>query len=269
MLPESAVRTLLGRIRRATVKLILGVLAVVLLSLDPKANAQFSGHKSEAEIARMTSEQAAEEYCNEYVRHGLYHSEYLEILDRYIFLQPIRVAAHLAKIVDAYDPSRVKGTNREKGDGAYEACILLVSIDQSAVRLRAPDDGRKAIQAMKSLLERMRTAHFDTGESYDRRNTYEILVSGLREVERINYCDESIRSTLKLRYKISLSDKELSDFTDYLISQDPYYPEWSGREEYKDLTQRNEAGNPIWYVIMKKPERFYNACLQYKAKSAR
>ena len=54
-----------------------------------------------------------------------------------------------------------------------------------------------------------------------------------------------------------------------MISQDPYYPSWSDREEYKDLTQHNEAGNPIWYVIMKKPERFYNAYFEYKAKRAR
>ena len=228
---------------------------------------QFYHHKSEGDLARMTPEQRAEEYCNEYARHGLYHLEYGELLDRYIFLQPLRVAAQLAKIIDGYDP-RNKSRSREKADRAYEAGILLVGIDESAVRLRASAEGRAAIQAMKRLSQNMLAAHFDKDEDNDQnRRRYELQISGIEEVEGVNYCDQAIENTLRLRYKIHFSEGELIRFVDYLITEDPLYPAWSTREEYKDLTQRNEAGNPIWYLIMKKPEPFYKAYVQFKAKS--
>lgn len=101
-------------------------------------------------MARMTPEQRAEEYCNEYARHGLYHLEYGELLDRYIFLQPLSVAAQTAKIIDGYDP-RNKSRSRGKADRAYEAGILVTSIDERAIRLRASAEGRTAILAMKQL----------------------------------------------------------------------------------------------------------------------
>jgi len=66
-----------------------------------------------------------------------------------------------------------------------------------------------------------------------------------------------------------LSYQQTLDFVNYLMSKDPHYPAWSESEEYKDLTQRNEAGNPIWYLILKKPEPFYDAYLEFKAKGTR
>jgi len=215
----------------------------------------------------MTTEQRVEEYSREYARHGLTDSDYGILIERYLYQDGLKTVTYLAVIIDGYDPTHRDGTSKERAARAYAGTTFLPQMDANVVRLRASEEGRKAIEAMRALLERMRTAYFDSGENYDQRNTYEILADGVKEVEGINYCDESIRSTLKLRYKISLSDKELSDFTNYLILQDPYYPSWSEREEYKDMTQRNEAGNPIWYVVMKKPERFYNAYLQYKGKN--
>jgi len=228
---------------------------------------QFYHHKSEADLARMTPEQRAEEFCNEYARHGLYDLQYGELLDRYVFLEPLRVAAQLAKIIDAYDPGN-KSRSREKADRAYEAGILVTSIDERAIRLRASAEGRAAIQAMKRLSQNMLAAHFDKDEDNDQnRRRYELQISFIEEVEGVNNCDHAIENTLRLRYKIHFSEGELRRFVDYLITADPLYPGWSGREEYKDLTQRNEAGNPIWYLIMKKPEPFYKAYVQFKAKS--
>jgi hypothetical protein len=229
---------------------------------------QFKGHKSDLEIARITPDQRVEEYCSEYVRHGLVDSEYGSLIEQYLYRDGLNAVTHLTRIIEEYDPTR-PNVSKEKSKRAYACTTFLPQMDANVLRLRASAEGRKAIEAIKSLVERMRIAHFDTSESYDRRNTYEILSAGLKEIEGINYCDEAIRSTLRLRYSISLSDKELQDFTNHLMSQDPSYPSWSERQEYKDLTKRNEAGNPIWYVIMKKPERFYNAYLQYKSKSAR
>jgi len=111
----------------------------------------------------------------------------------------------------------------------------------------------------------MRAAHFDTAESYAyEQNRYQGSLSHLEHLEGLNYYDEAIGNTLRLKYDISLSDKELLGFVNYMISQDPRYPSWSEGEEYKDLTKRNEAGYPIWYFVVKAPEPFYKAYLNYK-----
>lgn len=246
----------------------IGLLIMVSIGLGAvRPGSQFHHHKSEGDLARMTPEQRAEEYCNEYARHGLYHLEYGELLDRYIFLQPLSVAAQMAKIIDAYDP-RNKSRSREKADRAYEAGILVTSIDERAIRLRASAEGRAAIRAMKRLSQNMLAAHFDKDQDNDQnRRRYELQISFIEEVEGVNNCDQAIQNTLRLRYKIQFSEGELLRFVDYLIAEDPFYPAWSAREEYKDLTQRNSAGYPIWYLIVKNPEPFYKAYLQFKAKS--
>jgi hypothetical protein len=141
-------------------------------------------------------------------------------------------------------------------------------IDANVMRLRASADGRTAILAMKQLSQNMLAAHFDQDEDNDQnRRRYGLLTATVEELEGIAGCDRAIQNTLRLRYKIQFSEGELLRFVDYLITEDPLYPAWSAREEYKDLTQRNSAGYPIWYLIMKKPEPFYTAYLQFKAKS--
>lgn len=247
---------------------IMGFLVLVSIGIGAaRPGYQFSQHKSEGDLVRMTPEQRADEYCSEYARHGLYHSEYFDLLDRYISLQPLSVAAQLGKIVDGYDP-RNKSRSRERADRAYEAGILLASIDEGTIRLRASAEGRTAILAMKQLSQNMLAAHFEKDEDIDQnRRRHELLISWVGEVEGVNYCDQAIEKTLRLRYQIHFSEGELLRFVNYLITEDPHYPAWSTKEEYKDLTQRNEAGNPIWYLIMRKPEPFYKAYLQFKAQS--
>lgn len=247
----------------------IGLLILVSIGLGaPRPGGQLSHHKSEGDLARMTPEQQVDEYCNEYVRHGPQHPDYRALIRRYINLHAIRAVVRLAEIVNQYDPTARGRSSRENGDRAYEACVLLPMMDSNVVRLRALAEGRAAIEAMKRLSGRMRGAHFDSEESDDRnRSRYELLTSSLKEIEGVNYCDQAIEKTLRLNYKIHFSEGELMRFVDYLITEDPYYTAWSTREEYKDLTQRNAAGNPIWYLIMKKPEPFYKAYLQFKAQS--
>ena len=247
----------------------IGLLVLVSMAGVVGLGGQFYHHKSEADLARMTPEQRADEYCDEYVHHGPVHSDYRALMRKYINLHAIRAGVRLAEIVNRYDPTVRGRSSRENGDRAYEAGFLLQMMDSNVVRLRASAEGRVALESMERLSDRMRAAHFDS-EVNDHRNRsrYELLTSNLlKELEGVNYCDQAIENTLRLRYNIHFSEGELIRFVDFLIAEDPYYPAWSGREEYKDLTQRNEAGNPIWYLIMKKPEPFYKAYVQFKAKS--
>ncbi len=250
----------------------LAVVFLVLLGspwIPDDAYAQFSRHKSETEIARMTPEQRVEEYCTEYVRHSVTDDDYQHLLESCIGHDGVKAVPHLVKIIDVYDPARLQAGGKERSERFDAASILLSEMDETVVRLRASDEGRKAIKAMTALLERMRAAHFDTGESYHRRNTYEILAFSLKSIQGINLRDEAIRDTLRLKYNISLSDSETLNFANYLVLQDPTYPGWSETELYKDMNRRNEAGNPLQYLVVKKVEPFYKAYLNFKIRVPR
>ena len=235
--------------------------------------AQFgSGHKSEAQIARMTPEQRVEEYCRESLRHRHdLDDNYWDLLHTYVSRDGIKAVPQLVKIIDEYNPTQPNSRSRERYDRCDAAWGLLDHLDKNVVRLRGSpsEQGRKGIEAMRRLVDRMRAGHFDTatGDEYAKQLRYQATLATVEHMEGINWCDESIRDTLKLRYKISLSDKESLDFTNYMISQDPYYPGWSERELYKDRGDVNETGNPRQYVIVRTAEPFYNAYLHYKAKT--
>ena len=227
-------------------------------------------HKSEEEIARMTPEQLVEEYCREDSRHRYdVLDRYRDLLKDYISRDAVKAMYPSARIIDQYDPTTREGGSKARGDRADAVWNLLASLDANVIRLRASDDGRRAIASIGRLVDRMEASHFNAADDYDyrRQGRYEILKIDLQEIKGINQCDEAIRHTLKLRYKIALSDHSLLQFVTYLIAKDPRYPGWSKREEYKDLTQHNEAGYPIWYLIMKNPEPFYEAYLEYQAKA--
>lgn len=225
------------------------------------------GHKSAAEIARMTPEQRVEEYCKEYVRHNLWHRPYDYLLADQIMADGPRALPTLTRMIDEFDPTQRKKKGRERDAACYAAEGLLSQMDHRRLRIRALDEGKLAIDALSRLVERLKTAHFETAEDegeYSRRLRYEGTVSIFNNLRGLSHYDEAIRDTLALRYKIHLSDDETFQFTSYLISKDPYYPTWSATEEYKDRTRINEAGNPAQYFIVKNVEPFYKAYLQYK-----
>lgn len=227
-----------------------------------------SGHKSEAEIARMTPEQRVDEYCREYLRHDVWHRDYSHLLANYIMRDGLEAVPALAKIIKEFDPTRSGGWG-DKNRTSETAEVMLSDIDQRVVRLRAFEEGRLGIDAVKDLLRRMRNAGFDTAVSEgerSKRSRYGITQFILENLEGNNDYDRSIQHTLELRHRIQLSDKELTDFVAFLISRDPHYPSWSKTAWYRDTSKRNEAGNPLQYAIVEDIGPFYEAYLKYKAK---
>lgn len=247
-------------------KLLISVFAAIsIMQVTNVFCVQLGGHKSEAEITRMTPEQRVEEACGEYARHaGDLTDDYGDLLDTYISHDGVKALPQIIRIINGYDPTRREGKSKVKDLRCEKAEMLLSRIDTSEFRLRGYEEGRAAIEA----IERMRTEYLNIAEDDDQKeNRYQISLSTLKELEGINRCDEAIRNTLKLKYKIALSEQELMEFVSHMISTDPSYPGWSEREEFKDMTQRNEAGYPRWYVIAKNPEPYYQAYLKYKAKN--
>ena len=93
-------------------KVILGVLAFALLTLEPMA--QITGHKPEAEIARMTAQQRVEEHCREYVRHGLVDTDYGVLIERYLYRDGLEAVPYLAIIISEYDPAETRDNRAER-----------------------------------------------------------------------------------------------------------------------------------------------------------
>ena len=54
------------------------------------------------------------------------------------------------------------------------------------------------------------------------------------------------------------------EFSNFLATHYPEYPIWSETNYFPDHTQINKAGFPLRVHTMKKPERFYEAYLEFK-----
>jgi hypothetical protein len=243
-------------------------LALVLTSVTHAYCAQASRHKTESEVAQMTPEQRVREACEEYYYHELWHREYMKLLENYIFRDGLKAVPALIKAINDFDPTSGNGKSKDKDASAFEAEVLLGSLDRF-FRLRAFNEGKEAIDALKREAERMRAAHFDTASDeaeYSRRARYETTLDILKRLHGISNYDRSIADTLELRYKIKSSDEELLGFSNYLISQDPYYPQWSEMEWYVDHNKLNEYGNPEQYSVIKNIEPFYKAYSKFKGK---
>jgi hypothetical protein len=246
-------------------KLLLPTMLITLLFGLITVNAQNRGHKSEPDIARMTPAQRVDEYFREYLRHGLGDFDYRGLLLDHIFRDGVAALSPATRAIDDYDPRR-HGSSGSKWDQCDDATALLPMLDSNIVRLRASDEGRQAIEAMRRLSERMRASGFDSPESdYPKQSRYKYLMLIIRQVEGINDADEAIRNSLRINHGISLSDQELLLFVNYLISKDPAYPGWSKTEKYRDPIKRNQAGNPLWYDVMKDPQPFYKEYLQFSS----
>jgi hypothetical protein len=250
-------------------KTALGVLLAVLMAVTTLC-AQFgSGHKSEEQIARMTPDQRVEEYCREHARHLFsYHVEYVALLTKYLRQDGLKVMPQVIQEIDAYDPTRRAGASEEKFRRYEGANFILDVLDVKVFRVRAFEEGRKAIEAIRRSIERMRAARFDNPKEveYEMHRRYELSLGYLNNREGLSLTDEGIKDTLKYNYDISLSDDELLAFVNYLISQDPYYPGWSEREMRKE-DPRNASSK--WLFLYKNPEPFHRAYLEYKAKKSK
>jgi hypothetical protein len=256
-------------VNRITMRKIRFVHLLMLLALFPyPVFSRADRHKSEAEIAKMTPDQRVQEYCDEYYHHAFWDSDYIDMIDNYILQDGTKVLPAITRTINEFDPTTSKGKSRQKDARAFAAEGLLSQVDGRIIRLRAIPEGRAAIDALKSLVQRMLAVHFDKadvmqGETSDRYR-YEASQSELKDMQGINHLDRGIKDTLRIRYKITLSDGQTLDLINYLISQEPRYPSWSTLENYKDLSDRNEAGNPRQYLVLKNPEPFYKLYLKFK-----
>jgi len=229
---------------------------------------QVNRHKSESEISQMTPDQRVQEYSDEYYHHAFWDGDYIDMLNKYILQDGTRALLAITQIINEFEPTNPKANSRERDARAFAGEALLSQVDGHLVRLRSIPEGRTAIDAITHLVQRMLAAHFNTADvtkpEHSDRHRYQATRDEAAELRGLNMFDHTMQDTFRIQYKIRLSDKQLLGFVNYLISQDPRYPTWSDVEDYKDMRNRNAAGNPRQYVILTNAAPFINAFRKYK-----
>lgn len=244
------------------------ILLLCLMSFAPFViQAQKYQHKSEAEIAAMTPAQRVDEYADEQAYHKYdVLDEHSELIEKYIRLDGVKAFPRIAEIIDEYDPTRSSGKSGRKGECFDGAWMILSNLDNFVVRVRASEDGRRALNALERAIERMRTAGYGQPDQHgwEKHGRIESAIADLRDAKGINSRDESIRETFRLEYKIILSNVELFKLSNFLTTKYSDYPGWSKTIYFRDFTRFNYAGNPLWVYTLREPKRFYEAYLEFE-----
>ncbi len=242
------------------------ILFLCLISFAPCVIAvQKYKHKSEIEIAGITPAQRVDEWVNEDMHHRFdVLDTQRDLIRKYILSDALKALPRLIEIMDEYDPVRFREGKRGV---RYDACFQMLGfIDNFAVRLRASEEGRRAIDALDRSIGRMRAAGYAVKkDGYDWNNgKFEIAVIDLKDAQGVNDRDDDIKENLRFLYKITVSDAELVELSNFLTAHYPEYPSWSERYGVKDNTRLNDAGYPLWIYVFEKPERYYKAYLEFK-----
>lgn len=244
------------------------ILLLCLICLAPSAaDAQlFYRHKSEAKIAQMTPAERVDEWVKEHEHHKY------EVLDeqrmltgKHVLTDGSKDLSSIIKIIDEYVPT--KRQRGRKGERFQTAYLLLISIDNTEVRLRASEEGRRAIDALERAIERMRAAGYAVKkDGYDwNHGLLVISEDDLKDAKGINNTDRHIQNTFWFVYKIKVLNDELLEFSNYLTEHHPEYPSWSERI-WVENREESPAGFSVKYIsiILKNPERYREAYLEFK-----
>lgn len=241
------------------------ILLLCLISFAPSAAHAYK-HKSEAEIVQMTPAQRVDEWIKEYVYHRFDLHEQKDLLRKLVILDGLKAVPRMIEITNEYDPTRFHEGKGRRGE-RFDACWQMLGyIDHDAVRLRGSEEGKQAMDALEQSLGRMKAANYGQPDQHEwaQHGRFDLVEMQIKNLRGINITDEGIQTTFRLGYKTILSDAELLEFSNFLTANYSQYPSWSKRDFIKDYTQINEAGNPLQLYAVKKPERYYEAYLEFK-----
>lgn len=223
--------------------------------------------RSEAEIAAMTPRQLIDEEVASELQRNSFDSffawaEYQTLIGKYIRRSGAEMLPVMTEYMDAYDPMKGSKCERIRFSVAAEKANDL---DEFQFRLRGSKDGLLTIAALEHAIERMAQAGFDDRKrNYDNNRIFRFHEYLLKAMKGVNVVDHAARDTFWVNRKIKMSDEELLEFSNFLISRDPTYPAWSNRRIIKDFSRIDESGIPPQVFVLENPERFYDAYLEFK-----
>lgn len=208
-------------------------------------------HKSDDELSVMTPQQLIEEGVREQLYHMPSFDEYAgAMINKYLRKHhSVAVLPVVTKHIADYDPA--------SGDRC-QSLRLFVSVaeasgrDRGSIRLRGLAEGKLLIAALEQAVDRMRKAG-DGNEANSLTSRVDLYTLQLKALKGTNERDEIIRSTLRHRHDVDLSDAELLEFSNFLISIDPEYPTWSG------------IADPL-KMLLEDSQKYYRAYQKYKSK---
>lgn len=207
-------------------------------------------HKPEAELAAMTPDQLIDEEVKEQVYLLPGSGEYWSLTHKYLRNAGVTVLPKLTEYIDAYDPKSASKCDETRFHVAFTTADHL---DNMVIRLRGTKEGQKAIGALERAMQRMREAGLDNPQ-LGPLSFFDFSILYLKGLKATNDRDQMIMNTLQSRHKVQMTNDELLEFINFLISFDPTYPTWSEVGEY---------GPP---QLVKESKRYYEAYLKFKSK---
>lgn len=217
--------------------------------------------KSEASIASMTPRQLVEELVA--VQPSAFDTydeigDYEELIEKRIRKKDVRIKV-LSVLTEYFDKSYKKQSsfNCDKFwvDTLYK---IAWDLDRFEFRLRGEEKGRQAIDAFERAIKRAESPGFANKKVISYYNKTLDDLKGTGEYDRM------IQDTFLIRKSMELSDDEMLKFSNYLVELDPNYPKWSYWDFIKDYSRPNDAGIPLQRHVLLKPERFYEAYVEFK-----
>ncbi|HKO62723.1 MAG TPA: hypothetical protein VJV03_16275 [Pyrinomonadaceae bacterium] len=221
-------------------------------------------HKTESQLAGMTSAQRVEEYANEQAHHKYdFLDEQSRLILKYIRQDGRKALPPMVLIIDQYDPTTVTTSNKN-GERFDAMWMLLGDLDSYVIRVRATDEGRTAIDRLQNAINRMNNSTSAVNDHWATEGRLKLATKTLEDANGIGFADRTVRDTFWIQYKVQLSDEELLKFSNFLVARDPNYPSWSQTDFIKDFSRINDSGNPLQVYVMKNPSPFYNEYLEFK-----
>ncbi|NOT46658.1 MAG: hypothetical protein HOP17_02765 [Acidobacteria bacterium] len=221
------------------------LIAALVPILIPESERNYK-HKSEPEIAAMTPEQRIDEEIKERDHMSRIGDRQYGLILKYRRKDGLKGHAHLIKLIESYDPKRLR-------NHTYSAAVMIaLDIDDRTVRLRGSPEGRKIIEAIERLSSRMKMA----GEKYITPDEMD-----LPKLNGLNFVDHAIADTLWMKYRIQVSDSELLEFSNFLVSRDPTYPSWSEQDFIRDYSR---PAGPSQFHVMRDPKRYHEMYVTFK-----
>jgi hypothetical protein len=232
------------------------------------AQAQWYRHKSEAQIAAMTPAQRVDEYVKESIKHyrNALDDDHADLIQKYVWFDSLKALPRIIEVMDEYDPTTRSGRSKNKDVRFDVARGMLNDLDNNVLRIRASEEGKRAIDALERAIKRMQSAGYGVKKGgFDwHYSALNIAIGDLKSLKGVNGKDHSIQDTFRFRYKEKLSDSELLEFSNYLTEYFSEYPGWSKGKLTKDDTDIAPDGLPYMNIMLEKPERFYEAYLEFK-----
>lgn len=203
-------------------------------------------HKSEAEIAAMSPEEKMDQMVLEQMFHvPAFDDDNYSLLHLYIINDGIKILPKAIEYMNEYDPN-VQECKERSNARLLTAAMYIDIVDSAKFRIRAVENGRVAINALEQAIERRRKSRLDADNYDGRGNLLSVFLDGLKG---LTIKDGLIKESLEKQYNIKMSEAELIEFTNFLISLDPAYPSWTKVLGWAEMTK---AESDLYYRAYQK-----------------